>query len=330
LKWSGLLLFALTITGSKNTIQRIASMESPAFQITSDQPKIKIYSDPVITADSSNIIIPFSRAGNLILVQGKVDTTEGNFILDTGAPNLVLNLTYFRGYPSVYSADKDQGGITGSVAGVEKVAVEKFALGGIKYYHLEADRINLGHIENSKGVKILGLLGMQLFRRFEMIVDYQKNLIYLHLIDKKEAGTYRHEMLKDTSTYNTFPIDIMEDKIIVHSEIAGKKLLFLIDYGAESNVLDSRLSNKVFENVVINRRVLLSGSGSEKTEALSGELSHMKIGKQELGTLPVLITNLEKMCFSYNECLDGMLGFDFLSLHKIGFNFVTHKMYIWK
>jgi hypothetical protein len=25
-----------------------------------------------------------------------------------------------------------------------------------------------------------------------------------------------------------------------------------------------------------------------------------------------------------------MLGFDFLSLHKIGFNFVTRKMYIWK
>jgi hypothetical protein len=36
------------------------------------------------------------------------------------------------------------------------------------------------------------------------------------------------------------------------------------------------------------------------------------------------------MCDSYNNCLDGMLGFDFLSLHKIGFNFVNRKMYIWK
>lgn len=307
-----------------------AREESTIANDTPAQHMLKIYSDPVVTADSSNIIIPFSRAGNLILVQGKVDTTEGNFILDTGAPDLVLNLTYFRNYTPVYSADKDQGGITGSVTGAEKVAVEKFTLGGIKYFHLEADRINLGHLENSKGIKILGLLGMQLFKRFEMIVDYQKNLVYLHLIEKKEANVYQHEMLKDTSAYNTFPIDIMDDKVILHTEMAGKKLLFLIDFGAESNVLDSRLSDKIFENVVISKRVLLSGSGSQKTEALYGELKNMKIGHHELGTLPVLITNLEKMCFSYNACLDGMLGFDFLSLHKIGFNFVNHKMYIWK
>ena len=44
----------------------------------------------------------------------------------------------------------------------------------------------------------------------------------------------------------------------------------------------------------------------------------------------MLITNLENTCFSYGGCIDGILGFDFLSLHRIGFNFVKRKMYIWK
>ena len=112
--------------------------------------------------------------------------------------------------------------------------------------------------------------------------------------------------------------------------MAGKRLRFIIDTGAESNVLDSRLPNKIFDNVVISRRVLLSGSGDKKVDALYGDMKDMKIGNQNYSTFPVLITNLEKMCYSYDTCLDGMLGFDFLSLHKIGFNFVTNKMYIWK
>jgi Aspartyl protease len=285
-------------------------------------------SDPVIRMDSPSCVIPFIRAGNLILIKAKVDTVEGNFILDTGAPDLVLNMTYFRHYPS-RNTEGDEGGITGAVRGQQGTTVEKFSLGPIGYYHVEADRIDLGHIENNKGIKILGLLGMQLFTRFEMIIDYEKQVIYLHLIGNKEATVYRSDLLKDGTAYHEFPIDLTDYKIIVHTEMAGKKLLFLVDFGAESNVLDSRLSNKIFENVTVTRRVLLSGSGTKKVEALYGSLKNLKIGGRDLGELPVLITNLENMCSSYNHCLDGMLGFDFLSLHKIGFNFVRHKMYIW-
>jgi hypothetical protein len=300
----------------------------PAFP-PSPAPHAPPQADPVIKMDSPSCTIPFIRAGNLILIKAKCDTVEGNFILDTGAPELVLNMTYFRDYPT-RSTEGEAGGITGTVRDQQGTSVNKFSLGGISYYHVEADRIDLGHIENNKGVKILGLLGMQLFTKFEMIIDYEKMVIYLHLVGNKEAPVYKSDQLKDTTAYNEFPIDLTDYKIIVHTEMAGKKLLFLVDFGAESNVLDSRLPNKIFENVTVTRRVLLNGSGTKKVEALYGNLRNMKIGSRNLGELPVLITNLENMCSSANHCLDGMLGFDFLSLHKIGFNFVRRKMYIWK
>jgi len=104
----------------------------------------------------------------------------------------------------------------------------------------------------------------------------------------------------------------------------------IIDCAAESNILDSRLPNKVFENITITRRVKLAGPGNKTVDALSGSLSKMKIGHFDINNLPVTITNLENTCFSYGGCVDGVLGFDFLSLHKIGFNFVKRKMYIWK
>ena len=288
------------------------------------------FPDPVVTCDSEIAVIPFTRAGNLILIKGRADTTEGNFILDTGAPNLVLNITYFRNYPSTTAANQDQGGITGTTLASDATSISRFSFGPVKYYQLDADRINLGHIENSKGIRILGLLGMQLFKRFEMIIDYEKNLMYLHLIGKKEANNYSSSQLKDTAAYNTFPVTVQDNKLLTFARMEGKKLTFLIDTGAESNILDSRLPDKIFENVTVTGRILLAGTGSKKTEALSGDLKNLKMENFVIGSLPVIVTNLEKMCTAYDRCLDGMLGFDFLSLHKIGFNFVKHKMYIWK
>jgi hypothetical protein len=90
------------------------------------------------------------------------------------------------------------------------------------------------------------------------------------------------------------------------------------------------LPNKIFEDVVVTGRVMLSGTGLKKIEALSGDMKQLKIGNKLISNLPVVITNLEKTCISYNGCMDGMLGLDILSIHKIGFNFLTRKMYLWK
>jgi hypothetical protein len=285
--------------------------------------------NPVLQTDSPNCVIPFTRAGNLIVVQATVDSISGNFILDTGAPYLILNLTYFRDYQANNSGE-EQTGITGTGAVVPKTSVSKFRLGNLQYNRVDADMINLGHIENNKGIKILGLLGMQLFRQCEVIIDYDKNLIYLCYLNKRTLGNYKNEQLQDQSVYSTVAIDVMDNRIIANTIMAGKKLRLILDSGAESNILDSRLPNKIFDNITITGRVVLSGSGSRKIEALSGDFKNMKVGDLDVGTLPVLITNLEKTCFSYSGCVDGILGFDFFSLHKIGFNFVTNKMYIWK
>lgn len=290
---------------------------------------ILIYTRPDLSIDTNTQAIPFSRAGNLIVVKAQADTIEGNFILDTGAPYLVLNITYFRDYPQQH-IDGEQTSMTGSSSSIARTRVKNFSFGSLQFSPLDADLANLGHIENSKGLKILGLLGMELFRQCEMIIDYDRNLIYLHKIGRKESATYMHEMLKDPAAYRTFPIDITDNRIMVKTVNAGRKLRFVIDCAAETNVLSSKLPEKVFDNVTITGRRVLTGVGNRKVEALYGDLKDMKLGSYDLGTLPMLITNLEYTCFAYAGCIDGILGFDFLEGHRIGFNFVKRKMYIWK
>lgn len=194
---------------------------------------------------------------------------------------------------------------------------------------MEADLANLGHIENSRNVRILGLVGLEFFKNCEMYIDFDRNEIHLRYIDKSRALPV-FAGLKDASAYQVVPIDLMDNRIVAVTELGGKKLKMIVDCAAESNILNSRLPGKLLDFVTISRRVKLTGSGARPVDALFGNVSAMKIGNTEIGNLPVLITNLENTCFSYNGCIDGVLGFDFLSLHQIGFNFVTKKMYIWK
>jgi hypothetical protein len=292
-------------------------------------PKITI-TIPSLNTDSISCVIPFSRAGNLILIKAKADTTEGNFVLDTGAAGLVLNITYFRSYPATTLVNEETSSMTGTVAGVTRTTIQSLSFGCMKGHAVSADLANLGHLENTKGVRIFGLIGLSLLMEFEMIIDYENSLLYLHRIAKKEAKEYKSTQLKDTAAYSIVPIEIWNGKLITHTVMAGKKLRLIIDSGAESNVLDSRLPTKIFDNVEIVRRIQLMGAGDKKVEALYGNLNNLVIGNQNTGTLPVIITNLEKTCMPDSYCIDGILGFDFLSLHKIGFNFVNNKMYIWK
>ncbi|MBL7751559.1 MAG: aspartyl protease family protein [Chitinophagaceae bacterium] len=301
----------------------------PAAQAGTSIPPVKISLPDAEEIYPSIYAIPFSRAGNLILVKAKADTTEGNFILDTGCPHLVLNTTYFRQYP-VQESDGEGNGATTGTFFIQQTRVADFSFGGNHFYHTDADLTDLGSIENSRGIKVLGLIGVELLRKFELIIDYENNLIYLHRLDRKGTSVFEQDQLADTAAYQVVPIRIMDNRIMVESQVGGKKLRLVIDSGSEANLLDSRLPEKVFAEVSITGRTTMMGVGGKRIDVLKGELNTLHIGGVDIPQMKVLVTNLERTCFSHAGCVDGVLGFDFLSLKKIGFNFVKNKMFVWK
>jgi hypothetical protein len=282
-----------------------------------------------LAPDSVATVIPFNRVGNLILVQARADSIEGNFIFDTGAQTVLLNSTYFRDYPATTVSDMEQAGINGSHGSLSRITLGKLGLGSLSYKRQEADLGELGHIENSKGVKILGLLGMELFRDCEIMLDYEENLLYISRVKRREPILYTAAALLAAPGYTELSFDIKENYILVRTEIAGKKYQFVMDSGAETSVLDSRLPNEVFAGVEIARRVQVAGS-TKKKEAFFGTLALISVGGEKLKAVPVLVSNLEKSCFGQYDCVNGILSFDAFQARKIGFNFVTRKLYIWR
>lgn len=283
------------------------------------------------SSDSTSFMIPFSKIGNLIIVKGKVDDKEGNFILDTGCPKLLLNITYFRNY-ELSNTETERQGIGTNTVDAYHTLIKKFSLNSNQYTNITADLTDLGNIENARGIKVLGLIGIEILQDFEVIIDYDSNLIHMHRINRKNASSYRHDMLKDESQYRVIPFSLMENRIVIEAFINDKKIKLLLDSGAESALLNSKLPNKVFEMISITGRTQISGIGSKKADVLRGSMKNLQIGDLSITDLPVMIANLEKSCLSsaYNSCVDGVLSLEYLSIKRIGINFVTKKLYLWK
>ena len=285
--------------------------------------------DPVLEVDSPSFDLPFTTVGGLIIVKAKVDSLEGNFVFDTGAPYLVLNKTYFRDVERVHNQDDEQRGINGEEGWSEKGKVGHLRLGPFRYYKITADLVNLGPIENIRDIRILGLLGVSLFKQCEVMIDYGNSVIHLRYIKNSERKTYKHPLLQNPSGFEEHAFDFWENRILLKASVGKKKLQFVVDYGAESNILDSRLPVSVIDSVRIKSRIVLSGTDSKKVEALKGELPGFTFGSRTYD-LPVVVTSLANSCFATNVCINGVLGFEFLSRSRLIINFVTRKLYVLK
>lgn len=280
--------------------------------------------------DSISTTVPFNKLGNLIVVKGVVDGVEGNFILDTGAPHLVLNLVIFRNYPIDVYSNEQHTSVAGGAELIHRTTVKHFKLGEMPYFQTAADLVDLGQVENSKGIKILGLIGYEMIRNCEMIIDYEAGLIHFHRIGRKEGAKYKSKQLEQEPNFTAHNIEVQNNQIMMQAEMKGKKLKFVLDSGAEYAILDSRLPENILSNVDIIGRMTVRGTGTKAVEALRGNATGLRLGNDTLADLPVLITSLEHTCFAQNMGVGGVIGLEFMQLRKIGFNFVNRKMYLWK
>jgi predicted aspartyl protease len=278
-----------------------------------------------ITDQQGNTIgvtIPLKRAGRLLLLEGTVDNITGNFILDTGASGLVLNKTYFRG--SMTFDDEEGGGVTGATSSVARMVVKKLEISDMVFTRVSADVIPLGHLENRRGVKILGLFGMNLLKNIELVIDVNRNELQIFSLDKQ--GTRTGSASSQVKYDIIQKIDEFHHVIFVKGAIGGKILDFCLDTGAESNVLSIDSHHKVLETVTITRRSGLSGAGEGRGEVLYGTINDFSMGSRQMVPMETIVCSLAAMSQKYGYPIDGMLGFDFFMKGKICINLVKKEM----
>ena len=201
-----------------------------------------------ITTGKSYATIPFSMHNDFIVVAIKLDgKIPLNFILDTGASSAIViykeytdfigtnyeRRLFFRG------ADRTQ---LISALLTESISIELPEVTATEQHILVLEN-NYIEFDKYAGTKIDGILGMDLFRRFIVKIDYESKLIYLF---EPKNHQYNTEKYKGISFIKEKDKMYLESKINVNGD-KEYDVKWLIDSGAAMTVmLHSQESDSTF------------------------------------------------------------------------------------
>lgn len=279
-----------------------------------------------VVINPNTIYIPFNLAGRLIAVEARVDTFVGTFIVDTGAERLLLNKKYFgRSGPSPDASRVSAIGNTGQVADVEKRWVDTLHWDNLFFKRVQANIVDLTHIEQKKKIKLIGVLGFNVFKDFEVFLDFQLMQIILTRLDRKGFRL-------DSTAIWEVPYDSLDFKmaghfIVLKGEVGGQTFKFGLDSGAELNLIDRRVKRKILDQFEIVKRVRMLGAGQNTIEVVAGNLNQVKIGNQFSEQMRTLLTSLSEMSFNFGIRLDGIIGYEFLSSRRTLINYKRKKLF---
>ncbi len=263
--------------------------------------------------------IPFEFRNNFIIVNLVFDDVFPlKFIFDTGSENTILvkkeftdilNISYDRTF-KVMGADFEQELVAYLTRGV-RMDLPNLPGPDLDILVLKEDYFKF---EQYTGLKIHGILGMDLFKTFTIQIDYQKQKLTL----------YRVETFKvPSSKFKPIPVKIHRNKpyIIANAKINGdtvSKVKLLLDSGASLSLL---LHNNSSEDIKLPEKMIPGKIGNGLGGYIQGFLGRINQLSFDEYHFNSVITNFQEINTEMNNRVNfgrnGILGNEILSRFKV-------------
>jgi len=170
--------------------------------------------------------VPFELINGMIFVEAQANNQSGFFILDTGAPMLVLNRSYQQHALPSRTAASCSGNFE-----IGESTVRHFQWAGMEKYELRVLTTDLSHRGVATGRPIMGLIGHNLFKDQELFIDYEQRRLILFAPERNPL----HRAL--TPIY-TAQLTMRDHLPVIEFSIGHKTLRFGLDTGSETNLID--------------------------------------------------------------------------------------------
>ncbi|WP_053991248.1 retropepsin-like domain-containing protein [Mangrovimonas sp. TPBH4] len=270
--------------------------------------------------------IPFQLIDNLIVVKAELLGQKGNFIIDTGSEALILNNVHF---PAKYAHNKKRQKMSGVVSIIDNPFERKlnsFVIENLVMENQTSDVIDLSHIETSKKIKLLGVIGYSILKDYEVFVDLYLNQITLSKTDNNGTKLDPRGYLE--KIVDSVGFQLKNHTIVVNASINGHPLTFGVDTAAEVNQINHKAPRKALKYFLPKGRILLTGASNRQIEVLAGNLHRVKLSKSVyLGPMQTILTNLDNLNKAFGTSLDGILGYEFFKQKRTIINYKKEKLY---
>jgi hypothetical protein len=272
------------------------------------------------------IIIPFQDQGNMIVVEGTLNGRAGNLIVDTGIAKMLINETYVQEadrFTSPASSGFQSVNGSGQNLGMSLVTLQ-ISLFSAK---TAAQIMDLKGIESRKGMDILGVVGIDLFRKYELEIDYFSKEIRLYDLDRNGN---RHRQEPQPLPTEILPFRYEGHLPCITAHLFGQTLQLGLDTGAEINFFSSSIyesSGKRFQNPRTVTILALNGQG---TPALSAQMTGLQIGALEMPPMQTAFAALNTQYGGLDgKSIHGLLGYEFFRHFRIAINFKKREVFLW-
>tara|TARA_R110002049_G_scaffold173520_2_gene340469 strand:+ start:7441 stop:8409 length:969 start_codon:yes stop_codon:yes gene_type:complete len=270
--------------------------------------------------------IPFKLIDHLIVVEAELLNKKGNFIIDTGSESLILNQVHF---PNLYAYQKKAEASTGILQAIDnpyEKRIKEFALNSFKLENKTSDVINLSHIETSKKIKLLGIIGYSILKDYEVFIDLHLNQITLTKVDK--FGNRLNDKVYLEKITDSLDFTLKNHTIVVNGTVNYQNVRFALDTGAEFNQINKSVNKKALRYFIPKRRLSLSGAGNKTIKVMAGKLHRVKLSETVyFGPMQTVLTNLSKMNDAFGTQVDGVLGYGFFAQKRTIINYQKEKLY---
>lgn len=269
--------------------------------------------------------IPFKLVDRLIVVEATLAGKEGAFIVDTGSQNLILNEVHYSNKYKHPKRFKKTTGVLDHTDIYEKV-FDEFVVEGLKLENPNTHIVNLSHIEKSKKIHLLGIIGYSILKDYEVFIDLYLNQITLSKTDKNGKKLDKRGYLEKIS--DSIAFNLRNHTIVLNIKINDENMKFGLDSGAEFNQINTPKLKKVTENFIPSKRIKLIGMTNEKTELMAGKLFGIRLNERiYFGPMHTIMTNLDNLNVAFGTQLDGVLGFEFFAQKRTIINYKKEMLY---
>jgi hypothetical protein len=261
--------------------------------------------------------------GGVILLRATLDNHKDslNFIFDTGSGGISLdsNTAVEFNLLSVHS-DKTIRGI-GGIRPVDFAMHHTLHLPGITADSLDFHINNYSLLDGIYGIKIDGIIGYSLLRRYIIQIDYDSQTLKFFspgAFKYNRGGTLLHP------AFNSLPIQSADIK-----ELRDIRHRFYLDTGGGLCLLlskDFTLDSTIFPKKKKMVETVAEGLGGKKAMQIT-TIKEMKLGPYKFKKVPTYIFDDEYNVTSYPS-LGGLIGADLLRHFNITLNYPKAEIHI--
>ena len=259
----------------------------------------------------------FTFERNLIFFEASVNGESGNFILDTGAPTLVVNNRGRTDGGGNYTGYGSGGTVT-----CTDYRVEDFRMTGRTVRNYWAIGLDLRGMEDRTGRVIDGMVGYDLLNDGELRIDYAARSFRLLPSSRKPLHDSREPLA-------VLKFSLVDHLPVIRLRINGKRYNFAIDTGAGVNLVDDDLITELPLSLTADQMNIQGLDGQALTVDLY-TLLLMQLPPSGTEPAPVDFVATELQHLQENgQQIAGILGSAFLSRYTVGIDYRRRRIYLW-